>query len=969
MNRYSRIALTLCAIAVSGAAVRSLGAQTTTVSFGAPTFLDLRGAEVTGHTVGDFNRDGHLDVMATITGITSGNVALATGDGAGRFALAPGFSFQDAGAATTADFNGDGIPDVAIAQNTASKGGSAYGDSICGSLVGIAIFSGPGMTSARCLATLPSPVAIQAGDFDRDGRPDLAVVSSSTAGLLIYRQLTVANATVLSVPGGALLATSMAPPADLNGDGLLDLVVGHATGVTVFLGRGDGTFAVAGTIASSDRVQAVAIGELDADGRPDIAFVQATAGSLVAAFGNGDGTFVSQPVAAIGSDLTDVAVADLNGDRLMDVIVAHRGGGTIRIFIGNGNGTFVAQTPFALGSRPKFLVVADLNGDGRLDLGALETGSAAATTRLWVALQDGAAPPDVIPPDVRLTAPLPGATLSSTVAIAASASDAGGIRGVDFYVGATLVGSDTVSPYSIAWNTTSIPNGTYSLTARAFDLAGNSATSPGVIVTVGNGGGTGTTPVELIASGGFEPTVNGWTRTGAAFFSTGGVQHTGVGYAYLAKANSVTGTVSQGIDIPAGSNPSLSFWLNVTSSEPSTTVASDMLFAEVLSSNGVLLQTLATYSNLDQGAPGAYVLRGGFSLAAYEGQKVQLQFRVVTDSVNATAFRIDDVSVRATVPSSPPPSGELIVSGGFEPTVTGWTRTGVAAFSTGGVQHTGTGYAYLAKANSVTGSIQQQITIPAGSAPSLSFWLNVTSAEATTTVPADKMFVEVVNSGGTVLATLATYSNLDSGPVGAYVLQRDFPLAAYAGQTIAIRFRAITDAVNVTAFRIDDVSVSASAPTPPPPADLIANGGFEPTVTSWMKSGTAFFSTGGVQHTGIGYAYLAKANSVTGTVSQAITIPAGTTPLLSFWINITSDEPSTAVASDKLFVEVLNASGVVLATLATYSNLDKGAVGAYVLRSGFSLAPYAGQSIRIQWRATTDALNPTAFRIDDVSVK
>jgi hypothetical protein len=70
-----------------------------------------------------------------------------------------------------------------------------------------------------------------------------------------------------------------------------------------------------------------------------------------------------------------------------------------------------------------------------------------------------------------------------------------------------------------------------------------------------------------------------------------------------------------------------------------------------------------------------------------------------------------------------------------------------------------------------------------------------------------------------------------------------------------------------------------------------------------------------------------------------------------------------------MFVEVLNASGVVLATLATYSNLDKGAVGAYVLRSGFSLAPYAGQSIRIQWRATTDALNPTAFRIDDVSVK
>lgn len=966
MKPHVRIAATLCAIALSGAAVRNVGAQTSIVSFGAPTSLDLPGTDTAGRVVGDFNQDGHIDVMATMDGVTSSNVRLAIGDGAGRFTLAPGFSFLDAGAAAAADFNGDGVLDVVIAQNTASKSNSGYGDGICGSLVGIAIFLGPGMTSARCLATVPSPVAIQAGDFDRDGRPDIAVISSSTAGLLIYRQLDFVNpmVTIVSVPGGGLLATSMAPPADLNGDGLLDLVVGHATGVTVFVGRGDGTFSAAGSIASSDRVQSVAIGQLDADGRPDVAFVQATAGGLFAAFGNGDGTFVSQAVATIGSDLTDVAVADLNGDQLTDLIVAHRGGGTIRLFIGNGNGTFLAHTPVALGSRPKFLVVADLNGDGTLDLGSLETGITGQTARYWVALQEGTAPPDVTPPAVRLTAPVTGATLSGTVAIVASASDAGGVSRVEFYAGATLIGSDTASPYSMTWNTTVVPNATYTLTARAYDLAGNTGTSPTLSVTVSNGGTT-TTPTELIVSGSFEPTVSGWTRTGAGFFSTGGVQHTGVGYAYMAKANSVTGTVSQIIDVPTGTSPSLSFWLNVTSSEPSTTVASDMLFAEVLNSSGSLLQTLATYSNLDKGVAGAYVLRSGFSLAAYAGQRVRLQFRAVTDAVNVTTFRLDDVSVMAAVPA-PPSSGELIVSGGFEPTVRGWTKTGAANFSTGGVQHTGTVYAYLAKANSVTGSLQQQITIPAASAPSLGFWLNVTSSEPSTTVGSDKLFVEVLNASGIVLTTLATYSNLDSGPVGAYVLRRGFSLSAYAGQTIAIRFRASTDAVNVTAFRIDDVSVTGSAP---PATQLIANGGFEPTVTSWMKTGAAFFSTGGVQHGGIGYAYLAKANSVTGTVSQAITIPAGTSPSLSFWINVTSDEPSTTVASDKLFVEVLNAGGVVLSTLATYSNLDRGAVGAYVLKSGFSLAPYAGQTIRLQLRATTDALNATAFRIDDVSVK
>lgn len=917
-----------------------------------------------GRVVDDFNQDGHLDVMVTMTGAASNNVRLATGDGAGRFTLAPGFVFQSAGAVAAADFNGDGVLDVAIAQNTASKSGSGYADSVCGSLIGVAIFPGPGMTSGRCIATVPSPVAIRAGDFDRDGRTDIAVISSATAGLLIYRQLDFVNQTLtaVSVPGGALQATSMAPPADLNGDGLLDLVIGHAAGVKVFLGRGDGTFSVAGSIASSDRVQSIATGQLDADGRLDIAFVQATGGGLFAAFGNGDGTFVPRAVATIGSDLTDIAVADLDGDRLMDLIVAHRGGGTIPLFIGNGDGTFVADTPLTLGSRPKFLVVADLNGDGRLDLGSLETGITGQNARLRVVLQDGTAPPDVTPPDVRLTVPVFGATLSGTVALVASASDAGGVSRVEFYADATLIGSDTAYPYSIAWNTTTVRNATYTLRARAYDAVGNIATSPTVSVSVSN---ATTTPTELIVSGGFEPAVSSWTTTGAAYFSTGGVQHTGVGYAYLAKANSVTGALSQTIDIPAGTNPSLSFWLNVTSSEPSATVASDTLFVQVLNSNGVLLQTLATYSNLNKGLSGVYVLKSGFSLGAYAGQRVRLQFRAVTDGVNITTFRVDDVSMKAVVPS-PPSSGELIVSGGFEPTVMGWTKTGVAFFSTGGVQHTGVGYAYLAKANSVTGSIQQKITIPAGSAPSLSFWLNVTSSEPSPTVPADELFVEVLNASGTVLTTLATYSNLDSGLLGAYALRRGFSLGAYAGQTIAIRFRATTDAVNVTSFRIDDVSVTASAPQP---TELIVNSGFEPAVTSWTKTGAAFFSTGGVQHSGLGYAYLAKANSVTGTISQAISIPAGIRPSLTFWINITSDEPSTTVASDHLFVEVLNASSVVLATLATYSNLDKSAVGAYVLKSGFSLAPYAGQTIRLQFRATTNPLNATAFRIDDVSMK
>lgn len=799
MRPLRPIAATLCAIALIGGGIDRRVTQAAIGPFGTPTSIDLQGSDIAGRVVLDFNQDRRLDVVVTVNGATTTNIKRLSGDGTGAFAHASGLLFGDAGAIAAADFNRDGAPDIAVAQNLVAKPASGYSDAICGSILGVALFFGPDMTAARCLATISSPAAIQTGDFDRDGRTDIAVASANAAGLLIYRQIDTVSHVSATVPGGQVRATSMAAPADLNGDGFLDLVIGHATGVTAFLGKGDGTFALGGSVASGDRVQAVAVGRLDGDGVPDVAFVQATAGGLIGAFGNGNGTFRAQPIATIGTDLTDVAIADLDADRAMDVVVAHRAGGVVRIFEGHGDGTFTAHTPVMLGSRPKFLVVADVDGDGDLDLGTLDSGAIGQNARLWMALQNGTGTVDTIPPSVQLTAPGANAVLASTVNLTASASDASGIDRVEFYAGAALVAADNTSPYGVAWNTTTVPNGTYVLTGRAYDTAGNSAASAGVSVRVSN-----STSTELIVSGGFEPTVTGWTKSGAAFFSTGGVQHRGVGYAYLAKANSVTGSLQQQLSIPAGSASSLSFWLNITTAETGST-ANDQLFVEVLSTTGSILATIATYSNLNGGATGSYVLRSGFSLAPYAGQTVILRFRAATDAVNVTAFRIDDVSVSTS--GSAPPAAELIISGSFEPTVTAWTRSGTAFFSTGGVQHTGIGYAYLAKANAVSGSLSQTISIPPGATPSLSFWLNVTSDEPSTSVASDRLFVEVLNGSGAVLSTLATYSNLDKGALGAYVLKSNFSLSAYTGQTVQLRFRATTNAANVTAFRIDDVSV------------------------------------------------------------------------------------------------------------------------------------------------------------------
>jgi hypothetical protein len=94
---------------------------------------------------------------------------------------------------------------------------------------------------------------------------------------------------------------------------------------------------------------------------------------------------------------------------------------------------------------------------------------------------------DTTPPSVALTAPGAGASVSGTIAVAANASDAGGVAGVQFKLdGANLGAEDTTTPFSINWDTTSVGDGSHTLTAVARDAAGNSSTSSAVVVSVSN---------------------------------------------------------------------------------------------------------------------------------------------------------------------------------------------------------------------------------------------------------------------------------------------------------------------------------------------------------------------------------------------------------------------------------------------------------------------------------------------------
>ena len=151
-------------------------------------------------------------------------------------------------------------------------------------------------------------------------------------------------------------------------------------------------------------------------------------------------------------------------------------------------------------------------------------------------------------------------------------------------------------------------------------------------------------------------------------------------------------------------------------------------------------------------------------------------------------------------------------------------------------------------------------------------------------------------------------------------------------------------------------------------SELITNGGFEGSAASWTLSGTAVWSNGSFPHSGTGYTLMGSATTSSGAEFQQITIPSTATGTMTFWLNVTSSETTTTTAFDQEFVEVRSTAGALLATLATYSNLNKGTAGVYSQKT-FDVSAFKGQTVRIQFRNTSDSSLLTTFRIDDVSVK
>jgi len=220
------------------------------------------------------------------------------------------------------------------------------------------------------------------GDFDKDGKPDLAVVNGDSATLSVLLNSgdgTFAPKTDYAT-GSVFDSEGHTGPyglaaGDLNGDGYLDLVTanGPVDTVSVLISNGNGNFASHVDYPTGGEAEDVIVGDFNADGSLDLTVTNGDTNSLSVLLGNGNGTFGLPVDYATGDVPWRLASGDFNGDGYPDIAVANSGyltmsGDSVSVLLNNGDGTFAAKADYTTGTVPLGVTVGDFNGDGRPDL-------------------------------------------------------------------------------------------------------------------------------------------------------------------------------------------------------------------------------------------------------------------------------------------------------------------------------------------------------------------------------------------------------------------------------------------------------------------------------------------------------------------------------------------------------------------------------------------------------------------------
>jgi hypothetical protein len=455
-----------------------------------------------GLAVGDFNEDGFLDVVVSNSGSENVSVLLNTGSGSFRPAVDYDAGTTPVGVAV-GDFNGDSKPDLAVA-DAGSVGFPSSVSILLGNgdgTFGAAIQYGAGI----------SPTAVAIGDFNGDGKQDLAVTNAGTPGV---------NSTV-----------------------------------SVLLGNGDGTFQPAVSYNVQVDPTSVTVGDFNGDGNPDLAVANAGSkggqGSVSVLLGNGDGTFQAAVNRTVGANLLSIAAADFDGNGKLDLAVIS--GGTVgsasglSIFLGTGGGQFNPPVNYEFGNVADSVAVADLNGDGAPDV-AITSANAGVTVLLN---PGGTFVTNSSTPNPSYS----GETVTFTASVAASVVVLGQpapTGTVVFEDGQTAIGSASLVSGSAVFSTSMLSQGTHTITAvYSGDTYFNPNTSPLITQLVTAGPAVALAPTTFT----FRPQLVGTsstsqpallTNTGGATLTITSITVTGANAADFSETNTCGSSVAAG---------------------------------------------------------------------------------------------------------------------------------------------------------------------------------------------------------------------------------------------------------------------------------------------------------------------------------------------------------------------------------------------------------------------------------------
>lgn len=315
--------------------------------------LDYSVREAPSIAFADFNLDGKMDMVAGqgVVGASVERVCVWSGQGDGTFTqtyCTPALGSMYTVAA--ADFDGDGKPDVLALEGTL--------DFLHG--------NGDGALAPPVTASTVSGFAMAVGDLNGDGKLDVVIVGESGVAVLFGDGTGGFGSPTWYLTGTPTYGVTI---GDLNGDGKPDLVISPQSGIVMLLNTGSGQFTPGPTASFSASTMLLA--DVNADGKLDLISAYGTLPTVQVALGRGDGSFsapVSYPAQSQYSGVYAVAVGDVNGDGKLDLVAAGTGNQNMSVLFGRGDGTFSPPAYYAAAERATFVATAPLRKPGLLDV-------------------------------------------------------------------------------------------------------------------------------------------------------------------------------------------------------------------------------------------------------------------------------------------------------------------------------------------------------------------------------------------------------------------------------------------------------------------------------------------------------------------------------------------------------------------------------------------------------------------------